>query len=464
MKKDKIFAFFAALALAVTPLAGCAPDENIAGDDYPSYRDDLPLFPDEGEDDGNSDAPQESDPGDGDATGGEGGEKEYVPVPAEQYEGLTQLSDVKYDFATPFFGKYAFVMLDGKAFLLDRDGKRTEFAKNVENDNTMSDIIGSEVVYDDVQLLYDKMYVHRGGLCGVTDLYGEVIVPLEYDNIDMVGETLLCRTGTEFHVYIGREKVRSFTARKAFVCTEELLSVDDKIVLAASGEVASVSGYELVSAPIDGVATIVDRNFAYGFASYPSGDVFIEPKYFICGDFSCGVACVNEALDGKDIDYEQGIFFGYPKLIDGKGETLFDFSALSDRARADEMDVKLHYNGYSVCHIVTDNSYFAVDLNSVPAAIVPLAYEPRNGRIYDGFYIVEGTNRVVSLGTGEFIERDRVSITEAGSCFITENLDGKYSLLGADLSPLIDGCEAIEAYENTVMIKSGGMYSFYFLP
>lgn len=422
---------------------------------------------DEGDtDEGDTDGGDPDEGEEGEVTPGPPEELPFVPEPADDIADLEKVYGDKLDYATEFFGSYAYVLQNNTAYLMDKNGNLTEIPENSdENHSTMSDITIEK-------MSCDKLIVGtKAGKKGVLDIYGKVIAEIVYDEIQVSERLIVARKGEynkvgDYDIFIDGVKTHSATAETISLISDDFLSRDGVIVRAGDMAAAKIAGYRMKFAPTDGVACIVtDDNKSVGYASYPSGEILIEPKYRDGSAMFGGVAVVRMlALAGRDK------IFDYPMLIDSRGEVIFDFETLygdDDYILPGDIHVMDNHGGYNMfdaTSTIGSSTYGVVKYGDGGPEVTPLRFPFREPCLYGDYYIVGGTNQLCSVSTGGLVREDVQVVSAVRGKFVVQNADDSYSLLDGDLSEIIGGCENIVFYDDILTVKKDGKYAIYRIP
>lgn len=447
-------------------------------DDYGEYLASLVQYyraeedggdPDDGDTDGGDTDGGDTDEGEeGEVTPGPPEELPFVPEPADDIADLEKVYGDKLDYATEFFGSYAYVLQNDTAYLMDKNGNLTEIPENSdENHSTMSDITIEK-------MSCDKLIVGtKAGKKGVLDIYGKVIAEIVYDEIQVSERLIVARKGVyteynkvgDYDIFIDGVKTHSATAETISLISDEFLSRDGVIVRAGDMAAAKIAGYRMKFAPTDGVACIVtDDNKSVGYASYPSGEILIEPRYRVGSAMFGGVAVVKMRPDTQHYQFSD-----YPMLIDSRGEVIFDFETLygdDDYILPDNIHVMDNHGGYNMFEVANYYypSYGVVKYGNGEPEVIKLSRPFREPYLYGDYYIVGKSNQLCSVSTGGLVREDVQVVSAVCGKFVVQNADDSYSLLDGDLTEIIGGCENIVFYDDILTVKKDGKYSIYRIP
>lgn len=375
----------------------------------------------------------------------------YNPSPAEKFDGVENIGEYAFDFGTEFFGKYAFVSLGKKNYLLDRFGNLIEL-------ESKTGINAVDIKLEGI--FYDKMLLKYGNLYGVSDLFGNKIVDFEYSDITIKHDIVVGKRNDGFDVYANGDK-RHLSANSVDILTEELLVIDDEIYDLASLTRAKINGYYLADAPVDGIVKIVNDRGRIGYCDYPSGKVLIAPTYIMGGTFRNGIAYV---CDYK-VDYVNQVFNDYPHLINTDNKTIYDFSEFEGRVLPNEIAVYDHYDNCNVFNLLISPSVYGVVKISDDgsAAIHELDFTPKFSRVFGKYCLIDENSCFYSLTNKEVLDLNLSEIQPINGKFIVKKADNGYSLLNESLDAEIDSCDNIKVYEDTIMIQKNGKFSYYFV-
>lgn len=462
----------AALALCMcTLMCSCACSrarEYYLLDDYGEYLASLVQYYRVEEDEGDTDGGDTDEGEEGEVTPGPPEELPFVPEPADDIADLEKVYGDKLDYATEFFGSYAYVLQNNTAYLMDKNGNLTALPENSdENHSTMSDITIEKKSCD-------KLIVGtKAGKKGVLDIYGKVIAEIVYDEIQVSERLIVARKGVyteynkvgDYDIFIDGVKTHSATAETISLISDEFLSRDGVIVRAGDMAAAKIAGYRMKFAPTDGVACIVtDDNKSVGYASYPSGEILVEPRYREGSAMFGGVAVVQ--LPIMDLQHMQ--FLDYPMLIDSRGEVIFDFKTRyenDDDILPGDIHVMDNHGGYNMFEVTsTYPSYGVVKYGDGEPEVTPLRFPFREPYLYGDYYIVGKSNQLCSVSKDALVTQDAKNVSAVCGKFVVQNADDSYSLLDGDLTEIIGGCENIVFYDDILTVKKDGKYSIYRIP
>lgn len=372
-------------------------------------------------------------------------------IEAEKYVGLVNIGKYKFDAAKAFFGNYAYAERGGKGFLVDRKGNCVEVHSG--SDNTSSNIVLDKI-------LYDKLIVKSGEKYGVISLDGKVLLDNVFDRVDIFGRVIIGIIEKKIYVYVDETKTFEADGENVSILSEEFVQIDNRVLSVADGSVAMVSNYYVWSAPSDGkILVSSSSNGSFGYCEYPSGNVLIEPKYFIATPFYNGTACVAEF----NLDFSDDSFYGYQLLIDTEDNVVFNFERFKEKCVPTEITVFPRFGNYCVVRFGSGlKSYGAVRFSDETTEYFDLDNEPDGYRFYGDNYIIKETGTLFSVKENSIVSARYSNIEPLCEAFFLASLsDGTYSILDGELNVIAESCESVEAYENTLLICKNSMYAYY---
>lgn len=397
----------------------------------------------------------EDDNGAGDAVGlpivvpEEGGENKANRAP--EIDGLVAVYEFMFDKATNFFGKHAYVELNGDSYIFNESGTMEKIIET-ESDND------PEVMLD--RIVYDKIVINKSGVYGVLDLNGNVIVDPEYDNIDILESLIVAsRNSGGSDIFVNNKLVKSAFGNGDVVSivSDKIIACGNKFYFVNDFMEAKLGKYFIADAPADGKVTVRDADGNFGYCSYPDGNVIIEPKYFLASEFSNGYAVVNMLSSDVTVPYQM------PMIIDASDRLMVDFSKLEALAGVAATDIKVYGNhdNYNVYYVKHRNvyKYGVVDFLASTPKCFEISFVPKNNRVYANYLIDNMTGRFYSLKEEKFADGDLSYITRAGNYFIAKSAEAYY-LLDDNLKIKVT-CERIENYGNILLMKLDGKYAYY---
>lgn len=387
-----------------------------------------------------------------------------LPLPesdVQEYDGLVVLCDTVFDCAVDFFGQYAYAELDGRGYAVSSVGKLLEIDKN----STITNIIHS--TSPDITLVStvdDLLIVEQNGLCGAVDLYGDIVVPIQYTRLDTAGRAVLAYGEGYTDVYFDGEKLYRIDSENAGLYGEAFINVDGVGVDLKSGLAMEVGEYAVFHPAANGRRLILDKaEQLFGYAAADLDEVVIEPQYLLAGDFSEGIACVYEQSDIVANDW----IFGYPKLIDEAGAVVFDFSVLSDVYAPQELTVYLRQENTVLFKAerrgVRTYGRVTFDENGKDATLqtmLDVGVVPFNGRVYGGYIIDNEVGRFFSLDLGMYVGDPMLSVSPYEDMFICRK-DSEYCLLDGNLSPVIENARSLSAAYGILLVQNDKGYAYY---
>ena len=406
--KKKTGLIIIAIILALPFLfCGCVADLKTVGkiENYADYLSKLYIYykppQEDTEDPGGSDAPSEPDP----------------DLP--QLDGFVALYRTDFDYASPFFGEYAFVKMDGHNLLVSLHGEAMECSEDLEN----------------VEVLFDKYVFSDNGRYGVKSVLGDLLLSAEYESVQICGETIAAtRDLGAVEVYSSCALIGTFSFSVLLVAEEYLLG--ESGLHRADGTAVFCEDYRMIFAPSEGLGVIYGKGlFGYG---NENGEVVVPPSYIFVSDFYCGFAAVTTE------DFRQAI-------IDTEGNEVISYDG------ADK--TFLSYDGK--CLIYSQDTLFHVadaNMNDV----TPRMFDNISGnRVYNGYLITDDGTRVYSLWENKFLPYDFASVAVKDDIIIGEYNGGGVGAFNMDFEPILRRAESADYEYGVLTFCLDGKYYLY---
>lgn len=369
---------------------------------------------------------------------------------AEVYDGLINICEYKFDKAMPFFGKSAYAEYDGKGYLLNRDGSCNEVDKSPSN--TVSDIVLESIIFD-------KLLVKRDDKYGVLDLSGKTILDAEYDRVEILGNTIAAAQSKTISVFRDGEKKFETYGDNFNIASEEFIQIDNRFLTTDSGETAKISEYSIRGIPNNDITLVANSNNNFGYCSYSDGKTIIEPQYFLASAFSEGIACVAN----YKLDLENVVFNDYYKLIDKDNNVIFNFDVFKNEFLPNQMTVFPKTDNHCVVRFSSaSEKYGAVEFSGDTVSFIDLEYEPEGNRFYGDYYIIKESGALFSTKSNSIVSTEYLKVEPiCKSLFLASLPSGGFSVLDSKLNVVVDCCESVETYEDTLLICKDDAYAYY---
>jgi len=343
-----------------------------------------------------------------------------------EIEGFTPFVRYGFDFATPFFGEYAFVVYEGTNLLLNRDGT---FYYAREN------LLGKDIAAD-------KFIFESDGLLGVKSVFGEVLVRAQYDKVQILGGCIAGTAAARADLY--RKTGETYQKLHEKLAGDVALFSEDAVLY--NGKLCdlelkplTVSGYDIVSETRGGMRVIADGGALFGYAS-DDGTVAIPPVYREAGQFQAsGYAYVVD-------------FSGAYHIIDTSGQRIYSEQDGKKPVRFDGTHLTFMRNGY---FDIADRDFRPL----TDERFVSL-YE---WSVYDGILVYnppDTAHRFYTLAENRFIGYYE-KITPIGGYFVAKTLAGIYAIFDARLNEVIDESHYIDFDGAILLVGQNGAYHFY---
>ena len=385
-------------------VCGCFADLKTVGriDDYEDYLSKLYIYATPPEDD-TQDPERPSEP----------------DLDLPQVDGFVPLYLTQFDYASPFFGEYAFVKLDGHNLLVSLFGNVKEISHDLEKEKPM----------------FDKYVFSDNGYCGVKSVFGDTVLPAEYSSIQICGDTIAAtREDGTIEVYSLGTLVGSFDF--------DVLLVSEKYLLGESGLYTAdtspvlCGNYRMISMPSDGLGIIYDdENLGYG---NENGEVVVPPAYLFVSDFSWGFAAVISA-DGRQY------------VLDTAGNKIISYDG-TDKIIMSYDGEYLIYSQDMLLH-VADASFQDVTQRMFDNIA--------QNRVYNGYLITDDSTRVYSLWENKFLPYDFASVAVKEDIIIGEYADGNVAVFDMDFEPILENAESADAEYGVLTFCLDGKYYLY---
>lgn len=375
---------------------------------------------------------------------------EIEPIAAEKYPGLKNICEYKFDKAKAFFGNYAYAERNGQGYLIDWDGNCVKVDKTP--DNTSPDIVLEDIKYDKLVIKSKEKY-------GVVTLDGKTLLDPIYDRIEIKNDVIAGIRDSQIGVFVGSDKKFEIEGLNFSILSKEFIQIDSDVRLIENGEIAKIGNYHIWNIPSEGVVQIADSNNKFGFCSYPDGKTLITPQYFTASSFSEGVACVAKYKP----DYEHAIFYDYQLLIDIENNVRFDFSVFKNEYLPSEITVYPRIDNHCVVKFSTPaNRFGAVKFSGNDAEYFKLDYEPDGYRFYGNNYIIRESGALFSTDENTIISGKYSKVEPiCNSLFLASTDTGAFSILDKEFNVIVEECEFVDFYEDTLLIKKNSTYAYY---
>ncbi len=421
----------------------------------PPGEDDETVDPPSGDSGGGTDGESVFPPvNNDDETDDSGDESETPPIPEEpdietapEVDGFTSIAEL-FDGGTPFFGNYAYVIRDDETFIMDKNGDLLEIGDSLIPD-------GAEIA----SIENDKTIVKIDEKYGVYDIFGNIVVEPIYDGVVTEGDLILATSGNDTTVMMDGNVVGVLSGVVTVLSEEFLLNYPQEQAAAvvlniADLSPASINGKPFISVPSDGVVAVRNELGNVEYYSYPDGEKLFDTSFSMGGDFSEGYAFVKNYVFDL-ISYD---IYLEAKIIDKHGSVAFDFNAELPEIDAETLNVFSAYSGKIVYNYSDGTVKFGV-IDVASGIVCDIDYEPLNMRIYGNRYIAADSGKIYSLDNELLCDMQCVEVS--GSYFVVVDGEGKYTLLDANLSPVIEACEFISIENGVLLIKNNGKFTYY---
>ena len=376
---------------------------------------------------------------------------EFIPQIAPEIDGLTRISEYQYDAGIEFFGAHTIVKLGNKTYLMDLNGV---LAEKSQNESTSPDI-----VFEDYLLKYDKIVAKNDGKYGVLELNGTIIVDFEYDDILVRNNIIIAIKGDSSKIFYDNTYICDGT-KSAYIVGDCFYGDMGKIYELPVNKRAMVGEYFVVNISSNNIAVIIDDAGRFGYADYITKEVLIEPQYFMANPMNSDFAVVYDLI-ADDIDY--------PKLVSLNNELIYDFKNLLNGVDFSPYDINVfecNY-GYNLFTIMSSNITGVVKVENglATAKILPVDIVPWYNFVYNDYIVSEVPIDFYSLSKEEFVGTNYIDILPINNThFIVKCLDGKYALLDKNLNTVVENCDKISNYNDTILIENDGKFCYYRLP
>ncbi len=406
--KSKPFAILivALLSLCMTTLFGCSESFMLVRreKDYSDFLENLKFYED--------------------------AEKPNVPVnPSKPDEtdaeffgpeivGFYPLYRVEFDYASACGGNFVFAKKDGYGVALGKDGEVVDVGED----------------FEETELTSDKYVFLRDKLCGVKNIYGNVIVPAVYNSVNIIGETVAAYSDDRVDIYVGGEIKSSSREPVELVSEDFLLGVRGVYDLEMNP--VFCGGYRMVLPPVNGIG-IIDGGGLFGYGSV-SGEVLTEPRYKSVSDFRFGYAAVV-TRDNRNV------------IIDLRGNEIIESSNADIRLKTFDGTYLIYSSLGSV--YVSDK-----DMNGLtPDAFDNIA----DDCIYGGYFITDNGTRVYSINEGGYASERFSCVTFRDGLFVAEHGNGEYTVYDGKFEPIADELEYACFEYGVLTVKYNGKYYLY---
>lgn len=333
-------------------------------------------------------------------------------------DGFTPLYFTGFDYASACGGNYVFVKSDGHGLALGKDGEVFELDEDL----------------CDKELISDKYIFSRDGKCGVKDIFGNVVVPAEYVDAEIVGDTVAAHKDNLTDIFAGGVLRSS--------ADENVKLVSEKFLLGARGvydldmDPLFCGEYRMILPPVNGVG-IIDGDGLFGYGNV-MGEVTVEPIYKRVSDFSDGYAAVVTSDD-------------LSAIIDMSGNEIL--------VSADTEARFISYDGKYLLYLSTDGIHVADKyMNDVTDDVFASVAE---SRVYGDLIITDNGTRVYSLTERKFVSERFASVSYRFGIFVAERESGGFVLCDGGFERIASEIE-YACYENGVLtVGYNGKYYLY---
>ncbi|MDE7395948.1 MAG: WG repeat-containing protein, partial [Clostridiales bacterium] len=276
----------------------------------------------------------------------------------------------------------------------------------------------------------------RGALFGVYDLNGNEILPMAYDRVEVIGQTVLAVRGNTVSVLSESGTAHRQFDRTVYLADENHVYCDERFYDLQFAE-KQARGCAYLDIPFENRVSVSDLHT--GFVGYADeeGNIVIEPQFYGAGRFSEGTAVVVETDRTASV-------------IDMQGNRLY---------HTQEDKLGMQYDG--VRCFMRYNTYGVLDAN-FREILPPFLLFVKNERAYGDYLIVkhETKETFFSLQTKNYVSLAFDEIEPLGDLFLCKS-DESYSLLNRNLQTVAGGCDSV-SYDGTVLtVRQNGKVAYY---
>ncbi len=438
-KRKCIFVF---LLIAVFSLASACSSPIVLIDDYSDYVNNLFIY--------KMDEISSGDSGEADPELPNIEETpEFIPEFADEIAGLTRISNFKFSSGTAYFGDYAIVKLNGVTYLMDNLGELTE---RKPTQSTSPDII-----LDDFSLKYDKIIAKIDEKYGVLALDGSLLLDFIYDSVLIHDKLIVGKIGNATRIFYDGQYICD-ASKNAVPLSSTLYSDGGFIYELPENNRAMIGEYYIADSPSDDVVVIYNDEGKFGYANYLTKEVLVEPSYLIANPMRNNVGVVY--------DYADTVTF--PKLISSTGDILYDFSSSLDFAgfeiepqQINVFECNFGYNLFAIPDLFL-TGYVKITEFSAQMELLSFDFIPFSNYVYNDFIISQYPFDFYSISNEQFMLTQYLEIIPIDkSYFIVKDLTGKYALLDENLNTLVENCDRITNYKDTILIENDNKFSYY---
>lgn len=328
--------------------------------------------------------------------------------------GFVPINEKNYSYVGDSDGKNMFVRYRNKDFILNIDGNLSP-SKDLSKD----------------KIFGDKIIFQKGDNKGVIDIYGNVVLPAQFEQIEIMGDTILARTSRITKIYRNNNFISETASTDINFLSEFELNSAGRIFDIYLNKL-SHNGYDFLSGEKEGFRIITK----FGKLGYLSDDIFIEPKFESAEQFFDGYARVKIGNQFM--------------LINTKGETVYKTSQI------------IPYNSYDGFICYSENGFYGLMDDRFNVIFEPKFVSLLNNRAY-GSYLIDTfiDYRFFDIELNKYLIHSYKSIAAVEDYFITINSSNEYSLLDKNLVVLVDKADKIKLDSNKLLVAKDGNYNLY---
>ena len=281
----------------------------------------------------------------------------------------------------------------------------------------------------------------------------------EYDRVEILGNTIAAAQSKTISVFRDGEKKFETYGDNFNIASEEFIQIDSRFLTTDSGETAKISEYSVRGIPNNDITLVANSNNNFGYCSYSDGKTIIEPQYFLASAFSEGIACVAN----YKLDLENVVFNDYYKLIDKDNNVIFNFDVFKNEFLPNQMTVFPKTDNHCVVRFSSaSEKYGAVEFSGDTVSFIDLEYEPEGNRFYGDYYIIKESSALFSTKSNSIVSTEYLKVEPiCKSLFLASLPSGGFSVLDSKLNVVVDCCESVETYEDTLLIYKDDAYAYY---